>query len=204
MAKKCIPGVVCVENMTLFMLFVIFLLMLFIYFNLFNRREHSVVVMPAQHIAQPHVMLSGVATRNDPLNDPYAPPLKSDGYFFRTDSSDIRGVPGIPVNVNPRGGMQTGYAQVGILTRSHGRDNMILPLMGRRSMSSSHKWQYYTISNTGNMNTKLPVSSNGKSCTQEYGCDEINNNDSVYVEGYKDTFIATVYENGTFSYIPYI
>ena len=74
--------------------------------------------------------------------------------------------------------------------------------MGRRNMAGRDKWQYYTISNTGNLNTKLPISVNGKSCTSEYGCDIINNGDTVYVEGYKDTFRATVYETSTFQYIP--
>ena len=49
---------------------------------------------------------------------------------------------------------------------------------------------------------KLPVSVNGKSCTGEYGCNEIFNNDTVYVEGFKDVFVATVYENNTFTYMP--
>jgi hypothetical protein len=81
---------------------------------------------------------------------------------------------------------------------------MILPLMGRRNMAGRDKWQYYTISNTGNLNTKLPVSVNGKSCTGEYGCDDITNGDVVYVEGYNDTFKATIYENSLFNYIPFL
>jgi hypothetical protein len=79
---------------------------------------------------------------------------------------------------------------------------MILPLMGRKHMSGRDKWQYYTISGTGNLNTKLPISVNGRSCTSEYGCDDIYNGDVVYVEGYKDTFHATIYENNQFHYIP--
>ena len=74
--------------------------------------------------------------------------------------------------------------------------------MGRRHMSGRDKWQYYTISNSGSLNTKLPVSVNGRSCTSEYGCDPIMQNDAVYVEGYKSTFNATVYENSSFHYIP--
>ena len=79
---------------------------------------------------------------------------------------------------------------------------MIPPLMGSRVMTGRDKWNYYTISNNGNINTKLPISNQGRSCTNEYGCDEIYNNDTVYVEGYKDVFIATVYESGTLNYIP--
>jgi hypothetical protein len=109
---------------------------------------------------------------------------------------------GIPVNIETRG-LGLDYSQMGILTRGNGSD-MILPLMGRRLMSGLDKWQYYTISNTGNMNTKLPISVKGRSCSGEYGCDSIMNGDMVYVEGYNDTFRVTVYETGKFSYIPYI
>jgi hypothetical protein len=74
--------------------------------------------------------------------------------------------------------------------------------MGRKL--TRDKMQYYTISNTGNMNTKLPISKNGKSCTGEYGCDEVFDGDTVFVEGYADTFKATIYENSRFNYIPYL
>jgi hypothetical protein len=60
------------------------------------------------------------------------------------------------------------------------------------------------MTTTGNMNTKLPISTSGKSCTSEYGCDSLNNGDIVYVEGYSDNFRVTLYENATFNYIPFI
>jgi len=99
------------------------------------------------------------------------------------------------INIATRGTNQS-YSQIGILTRPGiNAETLILPLMGRRLDSGRNKMQYYTISNTGNMNTKLPVSKDGRSCTGEYGCDEIFNGDTVYVEGYADTFKATIYEN---------
>ena len=51
---------------------------------------------------------------------------------------------------------------------------------------------------------KLPMSKNGRSCTSEYGCDELMNGDTVYVEGYKDAFKVTIYENSSPQYIPYL
>ena len=208
MAKKCLPGVICIENMTLFIFCIILLIIGYLYYihiykNVSNASNESskivVVTTPSP--------LVGIATRNDPMNDPYNPPLRNDGYYFPRDSADIRGQPGIPINIQTRGtGMD--YSQLGILTRPNVKSGhhgeLILPLMGRKLMNGRDKWQYYTISNTGNMNTKLPISVNGKSCTGEYGCNDIQNGDTVYVEGYKDTFNATVYENSTFSYIPYI
>jgi hypothetical protein len=207
MGKKCIPGVICIENMTLFMLFIIVVLLWYLYHQLRSqKKDTNVVVVSTPSIQVPERVtqfpLQGVSTRTDVFNDPYSPPLKTNGYF-QSNTIDVRGTPGIPINI-PNRGFNSNYSQVGILTRANGRDDMILPLMGRRNYNGRDKWQYYTMSNTGNINTKLPVSSNGRSCTSDMGCDEINNNDVVYVEGYKDTFTATVYETGTFSYIPYI
>ena len=49
---------------------------------------------------------------------------------------------------------------------------------------------------------KLPMSHNGKSCTNEYGCDELSSGDTVYVEGYNEAFKVTIYENSHPRYIP--
>lgn len=211
MAKKCIPGVICIENMTLlFLIIVLGVVAYFIYTqkHVSHSREHDpqkILVLPSNPPT-----LAGIATRsNDSINDPYMPPLKDNGYYMQRNSSDVRGVPGIPINVETRGtGMA--YQQVGILTpsvgnRGSGDNTLILPLMGRRTMTGRDKWQYYTMANgVGSLNTKLPVSVNGKSCTNEYGCDDIQNGSTVYVEGYNEVFIATIYENSTFAYIPYL
>ena len=198
MPKKCPPGVICIENMSLLLI----LLLLFIIFYLFYKLNSTPNrVVKTTTTIQPD-FLQTRSGRHDVFNDPYAPPLKDDGLYFRSDSSDLRGHPPIqvPVNIETRG-LSSQYSQVGILT-SNDHQNLIIPLMGRRHMSGRDKWQYYTISNSGSLNTKLPVSVNGKSCTSEYGCDPIMQNDAVFVEGYKSTFNATVYENSSFQYIP--
>ena len=213
MPKKCIPGVICIENMTLVVLFVALIIIGYLYYNYLktintinknmDSNREKIIIMSNNEPASLGP-LAAMATRSDPFNDPYAPPLKVNssglGMYIPRDSGDIRG---IPVNVKTRG-FETGYQQVGILTRMTGNSDMILPLMGRQAMTGRDKWQYYTISNSGNLNTKLPISLNGKSCTSEYGCDDINNGDVVYVEGYKDTFRVTMYENNLFRYIPYL
>ena len=222
MGKKCIPGAgICIENMTLFIMTFSLIIFTYLYYAHVvkpqyysnNRNSNSnpqiIFVSPlsSQFQSIQPITLGGIATRNDILNDPYAPPLKNDGYYFERNSSDIRSVPPIsppvhvPVNIETRG-LNTQYSQVGILTKNT-EDNLILPLMGRRHMSGRDKWQYYSMSNTGNLNTKLPVSVNGKSCTSEYGCDQLMNGDTIFVEGYKTTFKATIYENNMFSYLPF-
>ncbi|MDC1321568.1 hypothetical protein N8261_06370, partial [Flavobacteriaceae bacterium] len=127
---------------------------------------------------------------------PYTPPLKDERVI---QSNDIRG--GIPININTRA-VDTNYRQVGILKRMNGPE-MVLALMGRPLYVGRDKWQYYTMSDNNN-SIKLPVSFKSRSCTNEYGCDEITNGDTVYVDGIDATFQVTVYDNATMRYIPFI
>jgi len=131
----------------------------------------------------------------DVLEDPYIPPVK------KMPAEIIA-----PINTQP---IRDEYSQMGILTRKNemyrnGGNELILPLMGRMLYSRRDKFQYYTISNTGNLNTKLPIRHKGQNAMSEYGCDEIFSRDIVYVNGYDDYFIATIYENNAFIYTPNI
>lgn len=204
MGKKCIPGVFCIENMTLFILLLTVIILTYLYYtsivksNKDAQNETKVIIVSPLN-GNSATTIGGVSSRT--ILDPYGPPLRNDGVYFPKDSADVRG--SIPINIETRG-TDMDYTQIGILTKSKGNEPLILPLMGRKPMTGRDKWQYYTISNTGFMNTKLPVSSNGKSCTNEYGCDILNNGDNVYVEGYDSTFRVTIYENSQFRYIPYL
>lgn len=193
MAKKCAPGVFCIENMTLAIVSIVFFILAYIIY-LISKQQMPIIIFPKVAAE------TGCNSRPNVILDPYGPPLRSDDMYFPKDSGDVRGLPFIPRHGIETRGLSMDYTQLGILTRENGSD-MILPLMGRR-LTRSDKWQYYTISNTGNVNTKLPISYRGKSCSGEYGCDEIMNGETVYVEGYKDIFHVTVYENGRFSYNP--
>lgn len=207
MGKKCIPGLFCVENMTLFIMFIILLVLGYLYHLYLVKQPTRKEMMyqnpysnsnPNVYVLSTPPTLAPISTRViDTINDPYVPPVNN------IDMGSI--MPqivrtGVPVNV-PTRGYDSNYTQVGILTRTTGGD-MILPIMGRQTSYGRGKYQYYTMSNSGNFSAKLPISVNGKSCTSEYGCDEISTGDIVYVEGYNDTFRATVYENSMLSYIP--
>jgi len=181
MGKKCIPGVICIENVTLLILLILVAIIIYISHALIQTRSTQSNQQPQVVVMSPNKM-SG----QDHYNNPYQPPMMN--------------MTSMPVNVRTRG-EPNDYHQIGILSRSNG-DDLILPLMGRRIMSGRDKWQYYTMSGTGNLNTRLPVSLNGKSCTGEYGCDYINNGDVIFVEGYNDTFQTTIYENNLLQYIP--
>jgi hypothetical protein len=130
-------------------------------------------------------------------NDLHLPPLKNDNSYYY--GSQTRGY-GNDINVRTRGHL-TEYSQIGLLTKDEiDKHPIILPLFGRRV--DRNKMQYYAISNTGSMNTKLPVKKNGRSCTEERGCDELFSGDDIFVEGYKASFKSTIYENSNdFAYI---
>tara|TARA_Y100000389_G_scaffold176188_1_gene187520 strand:- start:72 stop:695 length:624 start_codon:yes stop_codon:yes gene_type:complete len=207
MAKKCPPGVLCIENvtltyLTLLILFALFILIKYGNFNIFGKMfQINPTIIPI-----PYAMNLGNTSTGNPHNvllNPHTPPLRNNGLYQNT--LDIRGhpgipVPGVPINMKTRGYDDT-YRQVGILTRINGAET-ILPLMGRPLHANRGKWQFYTM-NDKNNSIKLPLSKNGRSCTSEYGCDDFFNGDSVYVEGYNDAFKVTIYENDAPRYIPY-
>ncbi len=205
MPKKCPPGVICIENVTLFILVILGTVILYFFYSCtdFMKRASDVSShsLSQSHTfndikleAQPRITLPALLNRTDVYSDPYAPPLKTN--VFLSNSGDVRGV---PVNVHTQG-RPSNYTQVGLLTRNAGKDT-ILPLFGRELLSNRDKWQYYTMNDKNNA-IKLPISINGKSCTGEYGCDSLYNGDNVYVEGYNDIFNVTVYENNAIQYIP--
>lgn len=216
MPKKCLPGVICIENATL--LFIVILCVIAGYFmyssnartsgSLYSRSQHQIQVQPQVHIQSPsqYDMMMRPIDGRDVLLDPHTPPMNL-GY---TQSSMPPMHPAVPpgrmaVNVATNGGhRQANYSQVGILTPpGGGGGGNILALMGRQLHTSRQKWQYYTISDSNN-SVKLPVSKAGRSCTGDQGCDEISGGDTVYVEGYNQAFNVTMYDNDNMSYIPYL
>jgi hypothetical protein len=220
--KKCPPGVICVENVTLCLLFIILLVLgFFIYMN--SSSSKNITVNDTNNITvenkrEPSGWFSGVLPSwpynnlpplgsffgpKDVLLNPYAAPYRDERYFVPEVSYVPPGA--VPINVSTNiGAVDTTYRQMGIITPLNGasKDN-ILPLMGRPLFTNRDKWQYYTISNQHN-NIKLPISFKGRSALNDYGVDQIFDGDTIYVEGYNEPFRVTVYENDTIKYLPFV
>ena len=198
---KCLPNMFCIRNTTIF--FIIILSAIGIYFFYSNYSKMAVTPMATPSMATPMsvpplFMMSSRVANSDVLEDPYAPPLRNDSYFGGQNMM-MPMAAGMPINVRTQGPpINTNYRQVGLLTRINGKET-ILPLMGRPLQKNRDKWQFYTMSDKNN-SVKLPISFKKKSCTGEYGCDNIYNGDTVYVEGYKDAFQATIYDNAVMEY----
>jgi hypothetical protein len=140
----------------------------------------------------------------DVFFDIYQPPLRDDR-FLTGGALDIRGTVPIfnraAINVSTQGTDDSEFRQVGILTRANGKDELILPLMGRPLFTRRDKWNFYTLNDKNNM-IKLPVKVKGKSGTSEYGCDNVYNGDIVHVDGYNEAFKVTAYDNNVTRYLP--
>jgi len=214
--KKCPQGVICIENYSMFFIIICILILIYIIYTTIYKQKIVVNNSPSEKIIIKDTSRENVGLLNswipswpytnlpsDPLINPYAPPLRDERYFVPGFPSTVV-TPGlVPINVSTNiGAVNTQYRQLGIMTATNSKGK-IIPLMGRPLFTNRDKWQYYTISDQNN-SIKLPVSRNGRSCTNEYGCDKLYNGDTVYIEGLNEPYRITIYDNDTIKYLPFI
>lgn len=213
--KKCPPGVICIENYSMFFIIICIIILIYIIYTsgfnqnvVVNNSSEKVVI---KDTTRENTGLFGGwlpswpynNLQNDTLLNPYTPPLRDERYFIPGFPS--RAVPpgAVPINISTNiGAVDTQYRQLGIMTATNTKGK-IIPLMGRPLFTNRDKWQYYTMSDQNN-SMKLPVSRNGRSCTNEYGCDKLYNGDTVYIEGINESYRITMYDNDTIKYLPFI
>tara|TARA_B110000211_G_C14085557_1_gene556510 strand:- start:500 stop:1105 length:606 start_codon:yes stop_codon:yes gene_type:complete len=173
-----------------------------------------------------HRQVSNSNLKKAVLYDPLSPPQKM--MNGSTSSINIPIVPGVPINIETRGG-PSGYQQVGVLVERDNNPNTthnsrngrpplsehrasgdlrpngkLLPLYGQQTYRGSRQWNYYTSSD-GYQAVKLPVIHKNRNCQDGYGCEEIYDNAHIRVRGYGATkFKVNLYENRAPRYIPYV
>jgi len=105
-----------------------------------------------------------------------------------------------PINIRTRGSPAE-YQQIGILTNVSD-SNDVRPLYGRQTYRGSNQWNYYS-SLDSNLSTKIPIFKSSDKCTDERGCQEINEGDNVTIGNVSSIqYIFTKYSNDSFRYIP--
>tara|TARA_Y100000816_G_scaffold90258_1_gene62296 strand:+ start:863 stop:1381 length:519 start_codon:yes stop_codon:yes gene_type:complete len=120
MAKKCPPGFICFENVSLMILIIILLVTMYYVFS--NMKYEMNKSNNKQDLVTTRIVSLPVNVTTNSLTPP------------------------LPMNTQ-RG--EFVYKQVGILTRVNG-SNLILPLFGRMINTSRVKWQYYTMNESNN------------------------------------------------------
>jgi len=223
MGRKCPPGVICIENMTLIFIISIIILVAYIGYKQLNNNT-SITSSSNIHNTQnmhecnnkpglyprPGYTFSNI--KEDVLLNPYEAPLRDNSVMQHNvpnnNNNNNNVVCGVPINIQTQS-YDTNYRQIGILTRVNNNNNnnnnkeTILPLMGRPLITNRNKWNFYSMSENNQL-LKLPITYNGKKCMGEYGCDDLTNGDIVQVDGYNDSFKVTAYESNSPKYIPYL
>lgn len=98
-----------------------------------------------------------------------------------------------PVNLTVRG-FDEGIQQVGTIQKVFGRDNYVYPLFGRKKYRNDNKWEYYV--KFGKYGVILPL-------VPLRNCEELNNNDQVYIQGQPDEYRVTMYDSDIPQYLPF-
>tara|TARA_Y100001935_G_C17307634_1_gene513456 strand:- start:25 stop:636 length:612 start_codon:yes stop_codon:yes gene_type:complete len=193
----CQPGYICLENIVFFGLLVFLFVVIYFVFknNNFNdnSKNNKLFYEHTNNTSNNNCNCDN-NNKRDVLLNPYTPPLKEDIIYNGYSN-------GVPINIKTQA-VNLEYKQIGILTRVNG-DETILPLMGRQLYTNRDKWNYYTMNDKNNM-IKLPVLFKNRRCTSEQGCDCLYEGDTVYVQGYKELFRVTLYDNNSLEYIPYL
>jgi hypothetical protein len=117
--------------------------------------------------------------------------------IYKPDLRQARRFP--PFNIKTRGAPQE-YDMVGFLQDPED-SNKLQQLYGRRTYPNSNLWNYFVKSDQYHQ-IPIPVSIGGQNCTDERGCTELNNQDSLNVLNKDHT--ATIYKPEPYYYNPYV
>jgi hypothetical protein len=93
-----------------------------------------------------------------------------------------------PFNI-PTQGVPESYQSMGIIKTPEGK---LLPLYGRRSISSRERYNYYTRTDTYNP-IPIPIYIKGRDCQDQVGCPELFNGDNVKMSATNETGEVTIY-----------
>jgi hypothetical protein len=214
---SCPPGQLCINNTHISIFAVIAVISAYALYNLQGNKLNNDANNRQRHLQDNEMLKRNLnikidvpeqTYRVDPdynnkftkrVTHPLYPPEKSYGQVVSTPDLHERGVPGLPINIKTRG-YGGDYQQMGVLYSGETR----LPLYGRQTYQGSNQWNYYT-STDSNQSIKLPINKSNAKCTDERGCPEISNGESVSVSTYDGTdFKAEIYSNDGPRYIPYV
>lgn len=93
-----------------------------------------------------------------------------------------------PFNI-PTQGLPEAYQSMGIVKTEEGK---LLPLYGRRSISSRDRYNYYTRTDTYNP-VQIPIKIKGRDCQDGVGCPELYDGDNVKLSATGESGEVTIY-----------
>jgi len=106
------------------------------------------------------------------------------------------GIASIPINI-PTQGLPESFQSIGIINVG----DQVLPLYGRRTLSGSDRWNYYTRTDSYNP-VPLPIVSKKRNCMDNVGCNEIMSGEHVKIDGLQKEGKTSIYQFDGPKYIP--
>jgi len=193
---RCPPGMVCFPNkfaviswpsVTLCLIFLVTVaLVIWSY-----KTSPDIIVLPRQPVPQMASPMASpivkVNVRGSDSRYTRAPEPERD-WDTPPDLSRIPN-PATPFNI-PTQGVAEEYQSMGIVKTHEGK---LLPLFGRRCVSSRERYNYYTRTDSYNP-IPLPVEMQGRDCQDQVGCPELFNGDRVKISTLNEQGEVTIYK----------
>ena len=187
---RCPPGMICFPNS----------------FGLFSIPSATLVgivlivialAMWSQNYYRPIVVLQGQGQGQAPVNVINQVETGDDRYSRSPEAErvwdtppDLSRIPSAskPFNI-PTQGVPESYQSMGIVKTPDGK---LLPLYGRRCISSRERYNYYTRTDSYNP-LPIPVLMQGRDCQDQVGCPELFNGDQVKLSTLDQMGEVTIY-----------
>jgi len=144
---------------------------------------------------KPHVIYKEIIKEVPLVQDLDDQPYRED--IYKPDRRQARSFP--PFNIKTRGPPEE-YDMVGFLQDTDD-SNKLQQLYGRRTYPNSNLWNYFVKSDQYHQ-IPIPVSIGGQNCTDERGCKELNDKESLNILNKDHT--ATIYKPEPYYYNPYV
>jgi hypothetical protein len=192
---KCPPGVFCISGdlgTTIFIILSVALLF-FLYAAFFTRssNDNPIIIMPQNDSPKTTIIpIKGGDSRYDMAPQPYR------SWMAPPEFPPRGGIASIPINI-PTQGLPESFQSVGVVRV----DDKILPLYGRRTMTGSDRWNYYTRTDTYNP-VPIPINFQRRQCMDDVGCQEILSGDEVKVDVMNKSGKTSIYKIDGPKYIP--
>ena len=167
--------------------------LIFLVYHLTNLQQPTVIMnesppnKESEVLKEPTVIIKEIIKEED--NEPYREDI------YRPDIRRRIRTP--PFNYPTRGPPEQ-YDMVGFL-QDNDDPNKLQQLYGRRTYPNSNNWNYYVKSDQYHQ-IPIPVNIDGKNCTDETGCKELQNKDNINVFNKQQT--ATIYKPEPYYYNP--
>ena len=188
----CPPGVFCITPGILILSLVLLFVIGSVGF-LYLKMDDQVLQQQHQQQQQP-VHVSVIAPQAQTQDSRYSMAPRPQRIWDIAPEIPTRGalVPpdgGYLLNQRTRG-FPDSYQSMGIIKTGDGK---LLPLFGRRCMSSRERYNYYTRTDSYNP-LPLPVEIRGRDCQDQVGCPELFNGDNVKIPTTNDSGEVTIYK----------